>query len=565
MRVCTSIGFLLISVASLAQKNKVVLSIEPRSVAVGEVVVLEIESTMQGEIEIDNLPSCFVQSQGTQSNFRTDIDINTGKIVTYYQFLQTGAFSRAGKYTIGPVFIKQGNVSYSSNTVVVHVGESADMISSEITAQQLRDPAFGVIQTNKTTLYEGEPILVSAKVYTRFNPTYIDRYTPYSMKGGIDSHPIGNGVTKTNMEQFRGSNMFTFEYDRNLIFPVGTGDFKIRSFAMSVYDDYRPFSLTSSSAMITIKPLPSNPPKDFIGAVGRFEIERYVEDHNLKQGDVFKLKIVISGTGNLQNILEPRPDLPKGFVIYGDPMIEENYSYSSRGAEGSISFEYNVQVSEYGDITLPPSSVSYFDVEDEKYITISTGENEITVRKNKNFIVQEVGQEEDAKNEKVDELAQLRKSEIHESANDLYGTVLFWSGVGLPFATALLFLLVIKRREKSEAETANRQQLRKVEHEMIAESAQLKLHLAAGQHNDVFSRIDGILRKAIEKRVGLVDQNRSRQELLSALEQTKLAALSERIHRLMNVCDQNRYGFGADSDAAHSAVEELNSLLEDLK
>lgn len=564
MRVLTSIGFLLISIASFAQKNKVVFAIEPRSVAVGEVVVLEIESTIQGEIEIDNLPSCFVQSQGAQSNFRTDIDVNTGKIITYYQFLQTGAFSRAGKYTIGPVFIKQGNVTYSSNKVVVHVGESADMISSEITAQQLRDPAFGVIQTNKTTLYEGEAIVVNAKVYARFNPTYIERYTPYAMKGGIDSHPIGNADPKISMEQFRGFNMHTFEYDKNLIFPVGTGDFKIRSFAMSIYDDYRAFSITSSSALITIKPLPANPPKDFIGAVGQFEIERFVEDHNLKQGDVFKLKIVISGTGNLQNILEPRPELPKGFVIYGDPMIEENYSYSSRGAEGSISFEYNVQVSEYGDLTLPPSSVSYFDVEDEKYITIATSENVIAVRKNKNFVVQEVG-EEDAKNEKVDELAQLRKSEIHESANDLYGTVLFWSGVGLPFATALLFLIVMKRREKSEDEIAMRQQLRKVESEMVTDLAQLKLHLAAGQYNDVFSGIDGILRKAIEKRVHLIDQNSSRQELLSALEQNKMATTSERAKVLMNICDQNRYGFGVDDNAAHSAVEELNRILEDLK
>lgn len=565
MKIFTSIGFLVISVASLAQKNKVVFSIEPRSVAVGEVVVLEIESTIQGEIEIDNLPSSFVQSQGSQSNFRTDIDVNTGKIITYYQFLQTGAFSRAGKYTIGPVFIKQGNVTYSSNKVVVHVGESADMISSELTAQQLRDPAFGVIQTNKTTLYEGEPILVNAKVYARFKPTYIERYTPYAMKGGIDSHPIGTGDPKISMEQFRGMNTYSFEYDKNLIFPVGTGDFRIRSFTMSLYDDYRAFSLTSSSALITIKPLPANPPKDFIGAVGYFEIERFVEDHNLKQGDVFKLKIVISGSGNLQNILEPRPDLPKGFIIYGDPMIEENYSYTSRGAEGSISYEYNVQVSEYGDLTLPASTVSYFNVEDEKYVTIQTTENVLAVRKNKDFVVQELGSEDDADAEKIDELSQLRKSEIHDPANDLYGTVLFWSGLGLPFATALLFLLVMKRREKSENEIATRQQLRKVENELVKELAQLKLHLAAGHYTEVFSGIDGIMRKAIEKRVLLVDLNCSRQELLAALEHHKMTATAEKSQRLMNICDQNRYGFGADADAAHSAVEELNRILDDLK
>ncbi len=567
MRLFTLISVSFITQLCQAQSNTVVLSIEPRTADVGETVVIHVNSTVQGEIEVDNLPGCFVFGQDMMDGMNTEIDYNTGKIVTYYRFSRTGAFSKSGKYTIGPAYVKQGNKTYKSNTVVVTVGDKTEMTSSDVTAQQLRDPAFGVIQTSKTTLYEGEPVLVSAKVYSRFNPTYLDRYVPYSMKGAIDKHPIGNnGVTKTELELFRGMDFFTFEYDRNVIFPVGTGDFKIRSFTMSLYDDYRPFPLTSSSAVITIKPLPPDPPADFIGAVGRFDIERFVEDHNLKQGDVFKLRIVVSGTGNLQNILEPKPELPQGFIIYGDPEIEENFSYTSQGAEGSISYEYNIQVSKYGELSLPASSISYFDVKEEKYVTVKTDESTLTVKKNKDFVVEEIEDTNDAAEEKVDELASLRKSKIYENDHELFGSPLFWSGVSVPFLTALLFLIFVKRREKSEEEIAVRHQLRQKEHELSNELAQLKIKLASGDHTGVYSGIEHILRTAIEKNMGLVgEQSVSRQEMFAYLDEHGKSALTTRIRELMNQCDQQRYGFGGDNASSENAVNELHAILEQLK
>lgn len=564
MKLLLSIGSLLSAAWCVAQTPKVVFSVEPRTVAVGEVVVLEIESTVEGDIEIDNLPNSFLPSQGMSTSMRTSIDMNTGKMVSYFQFLQAGVFSKAGKYTIGPVYIKQGNKTHKSNTVVVNVGQSSTMISSEITAQQLRDPAFGVIQTNKTTLYEGEPLMISAKVYTKFNPTYIDRYTPYTMKGVIDKHPIGNGVSKTSMEQFRGMSLFTFEYDRKLVFPVGTGDFKIRSYSMSVYDDYRPFSLTSSSAVVTIKPLPSNAPADFIGAVGIFDIERFVEANNLQQGDVFKMKIVISGTGNLQNIQEPRPELPKGFVIYGDPTIEQNFSYTSEGADGSVSYEYNIQVSEFGELLLPPTTISYFDVDEEKYITVTTDEHKLSVRKNKNFVVQTSDEEVQDEEEKVDELAQLRPSKIVEPQRSLYSSGLFWGGVSLPLAVAFLFLLFTRRREHAGEELNTRSELRKLDHELTQEVAKLKVQVTKGELNNVYSDIDSILRMAMAKHLGLPGLQ-SRMELINGLQAKGESTLAGKVEVLLKICDENRYGFGVGTESVSNTLDQLLLLLDELK
>eukprot|EP00353_Schmidingerella_taraikaensis_P005203 CAMPEP_0185593462 /NCGR_PEP_ID=MMETSP0434-20130131/71544_1 /TAXON_ID=626734 ORGANISM="Favella taraikaensis, Strain Fe Narragansett Bay" /NCGR_SAMPLE_ID=MMETSP0434 /ASSEMBLY_ACC=CAM_ASM_000379 /LENGTH=58 /DNA_ID=CAMNT_0028220047 /DNA_START=1 /DNA_END=173 /DNA_ORIENTATION=+ len=57
------------------------------------------------------------------------------------------------------------------------------MQGGQITSRQLRDPAFGTIEVNKTSLYEGEPLLIRAKIYARYKPTHINNYVAYEMDG----------------------------------------------------------------------------------------------------------------------------------------------------------------------------------------------------------------------------------------------------------------------------------------------------------------------------------------------------------------------------------------------
>ena len=134
---------------SWGQDDNVVFSIEPRSADVGETVLITIKTKVQGEVEIDNLPSCFVQGYQTVSGMDSQMDPYTGKLITYYYFSQTGAFGKEGKYTVGPVYVKKGNKTYKSNTLVITIGDNTPMTSGDVTARQLRDDAFGLIQTNK--------------------------------------------------------------------------------------------------------------------------------------------------------------------------------------------------------------------------------------------------------------------------------------------------------------------------------------------------------------------------------------------------------------------------------
>ena len=384
------------------------------------------------------------------------------------------------------------------------------------------------------------------------------------MKGAIDKHGIGNNSNpQTKRDHFRSLDLYSFEYDRNVIFPVGTGDFNIDGFSMKLYQGYQNFTLTSNDIQITIKPLPSNPPADFIGAVGRFDIDRIVEDNGLKQGDVFKMKIIVSGAGNLQNITEPRPILPKGFVIYGDPIIEESFNYTSNGAEGEISFEYNVQVSKYGDINLPATSISYFDTNKEKYVSVSSEEDNRKVKEDKNFVLQETELDENESIEELNILDDLRPSEVIASTDSYYGTSLFWGGVGAPILAALLFLFITKRKENSQQELEEKQDIINQVNVIGQAVSELKVLAVSDNRYEFFSKTEYILltaMKVLAKQSGVEYSGRA--DLLSHLEKSGEIELKNSINKILQQCDESRFALSSNQTELTEILKEVEQNVQ---
>ena len=553
--------------SSHAQDEKVELIITPTSAGVGEMLTITVKHNMQGEIEIDNLPASFVQGYDIVSGMESEMDYNNGTLTTYYYLMQTGYIGKSGTYTIGPAFVKAGNRTFKSNSVTIEIGNATHMTSSGVTSAQLTDPAFGIIQTSKTSIYEGEPLLILAKVYAQFDPTHLDGYQTYSMTGVVDMHAIGsaNRINKTE-ERFKGHDYYSFEYDKNVIFPIGTGNFRINSYRMNLHQGLKGFVLTSSSANVEVKPLPPNQPLDFIGGVGVFQLDITIDEEEIEQGDVFKLTLTVSGSGNLQNILDPVPVLPKGFVVYGDPIITDEISYSSRGAIGFISYEYNVQVNKHGDLDLPPTTLSYFDPDKEKYVTISTEDHLIKVTKNESFVADDVNLNDSDNSNELLPTAELRRSTIIENSSTIYGTAIFWTGIGAPILSAFLFLLFLKRREKTEEEIEVKQTVKKRNNEFAEHFAALKVLVHSSDDNAFYSKAETTLKKAFEREMKLEDDRiLNKQDIFEYLEADNREILLEQVTNFLSKCEQFRYGFGAAEEAKQEMFNQLTSILKTIK
>ena len=559
-----SIAFLLFSFLGFSQTPKVVLSINPTDVEVGESFTITVTSNVPGDIEIDNLPGSYFA--GMMSSYQKhEMDIATGNLQTITYHTQSGAIGKAGKYKIGPVWVKNGRKTYSSNTVIINVGKKVPMTFSGVTAQQLNDPAFGIIQMNKMTIYEGEPIVVSAKIYSKFEPTHVGNYVSYSNNGTMETHDLSryNSNIKVATERFKGNSYYTFEHDRKLVFPSGTGQFKIDPYHMNLRQGYKVFPLTSSGGLVTILPLPANPPNDFIGAVGDFTVSRSLDTSKIKQGDVFKMFLTIEGTGNIQNSLKPILNLPKGFVVYGDPLITENISFNSRGATGSILYEYNIQVSQHGNITLPGTSISFFDPESKKYVQVTSEDHPLKVERDNTYITASDANVEDTPEEEVLSTATPRMSQSIRSKTSIYGTPIFWSGVGLPVLSALLFMFILKRREDSADKIEAKQVIRKKDKELNDYLAISKSLIHSEDGDTFFSSIESALRKTFEVQMK-VQQDRilSKQEIYDFIDTKGNEQLKHRVQQLFRTCEESRFGFAPSEDSRQAAYNELSEILK---
>jgi len=564
MKSLTLILFLFSVQIIFAQKPSVTLTIEPSNAEVGEIVTITVRSNMEGTIEIDNLPSSFVHGYDILNGMEQEMDYNTGTVITYYFLSQTGAFGKKGKYTIGPAYVKKGNKSYPSNTVDIEIGEEAVLTSTDVSQKQMSQPAFGVIQTNKTTIYEGEPIVVLAKIFSRFEPTHLEGYQSYEVPGTIDKEKIKGGKRIiVEQERYKNEVFYAFEYDKTVIFPAGTGDFKILPFTMKLNQNFKGYQFKSNATIIHVKPLPDGAPADFIGGVGKFTLERNIEERELTQGDVFKLNITVKGKGNIQNTSEPSLHLPKGFIVYGDPEIEENYSYNSYGAEGEIKYSYNIQVNGSGEKEFPSTSISYFDPVLEKYISISSNSDTVFVKKDPNYIAQIEPDVQET--EEISLNNYLRPSEDIIDSTSFFGSSVFWALTSSPLLLSLLFVFFMHKKKENADEIEAKEFVRKKNKRLNHTLEDLKQELNSGNNDSFFSKLEKTLRSAIEIQLSIKEENQvSRSEMMKQLS-TKISSHEiQNIQSIFEQCDQYRYGFPNTDASKQELFENVKQTIEKL-
>ncbi len=547
----------------VAQKPLVQLTVEPKTANVGDVITISVKSNIHGDIEVD-LPQSFTQGYDIMNGMEQETDYNTGRTVTYYFYSHTGTIDKEGTYTIGPAYVKKGNKVYRSNTVNVTIKKIAPEVQSDVqlTAKQLRDPAFGIITQSAKSIYEGQALVLSAKIYTRFNATHLENYRTFAMDGVIDKHDIGNS-SRILLEEarIRGNSYYTFDYDKKVVFPTGSGKKKIEPFKLILHSAFDAVSITSSGASVDVKPLPSGAPSSFTGAVGSFTISREVSGSRMRQGDVFTMKVRISGTGNLQNIGEPKLDLPDGFILYGDPVMTEDLSYSFKGAEGSITFEFNIQVNRAGDLTLPQTRFAYFDPFKEKYIESSTEPTILRIQQNPNF--QNSTNAEQSLSSTLDLWSPMREEMDVPAENGLnFGSPLYWGLLGSPLFIALLLGLWLRRKDLAPIQSDVPSQLSR--DEINAQFEQLSRTYPERNAN-FFSAIQTTIEEEINHCLLISNTASSTKEFIvhQLIKHGSSDAQISRYASLVSTCENVQYGMGLEAiDAENTLMEARIFVLE---
>lgn len=552
---CPSLGTCL-----FAQKPMVSLTVSDRKVAPDESVTVIVTTNLNGTVKVD-YPLEFGPDYGLMHGMEQKMDPSTGKIKTYYYMQQSGAFHKAGTYSF-VAYVKFQGANYKSNKVTVTVSEDEED-DEENLGYNSKDPIFGIIQAKKTSVYEGEPVLLKAKVFSRYDIYFLEAYKPFKADKNAEEHVFQNQKQNVEETKYNGKTVLTFDYGKQLLFPISTGKCRIEPFEMALRCHTTFFDKTitfkSSSAVIHVKPLPDGAPKSFIGGVGEFSLSQLLGKTDLKQGDVFTLTLVVEGLGNLHNINAPTLDLPKGCSIYGDPERKEDIHFTEEGVEGNITFLYNIQVTSSGSIPFDGQAISYFDPNKEEYITVRAEPFALNVRKNNAYhpIVDNTQQPEQSQDVGI---RQSQKPAPKAPSSDNTATVVVSVVTPICLLGLLAFLFIGKRKRHEEIIRES-----KLEEKQCFPSQAIDTQDYWQRAEDTLedkNQFAIVLPKAIIQQL----EKRFRYDCLTREKAMSLLAdkhpeEARTLREIIETCDQFRYGFGGSELDTHGLFVTTADLL----
>lgn len=278
---------------------------------------------------------------------------------------------------------------------------------------KLKKNIFVKVDVDKTSLYEGQQLTATYKLYTRLpttsNVTKVPAFKGFSAKDIELPNP-----PQATEEIVNGQAYHVFTIRKTMLFPLQSGTLQLDPvevqnvvhlaklvkngktrdpfgdvfndpnfkdpFNDPFFDDFfnRPqveyqdvdYKTETAPVNVTVKPLPvDNRPLSFNGAVGKFNMTAVIDKTSLTTDDALTLKVTVSGQGNVNLLNAPKLDIPASFEKY-DPKVTDNIEKNSNPLTGTRTFEYVLMPQEAGEQTIPPVEFSYFDIASNSFKTI---------------------------------------------------------------------------------------------------------------------------------------------------------------------------------------------------
>ncbi len=292
-------------------------------------------------------------------NTSSSMQITNGSVsqsMTYSYILRP---KHQGTFKIAKATIDVKGTTIESNELTIQVtapsakqqtspgdgGEQAT--SSADVAKQLKDDVFVKVVLSKNSVYKGELVTATYKLYFRQNLNGFNLIKAPSLDGFWSKEVELDQNRKQKVENYNGNQYYALDILKYNLYPQRSGTLQISPVEISTVaqvsirsksrDPFRdpfddifnmgqvkniPLTLKTDVNTVYVKELPeTGKPKDFSGAVGRFDFETSLSDNEAKTDDPVTYTVKLSGTGNLSLIEAPAIQFPAGFEVY-DPKVK---------------------------------------------------------------------------------------------------------------------------------------------------------------------------------------------------------------------------------------------------
>lgn len=432
---------------------------------------------------------------GPSTSSSSSIQIINGQMSQTYNLTYTFVVqaTKEGNATIGPASVDVKRKTYSTSPVTIEVvkaqaatglsntpsGNTQNQAANEKNTDIPSDEIFVRILVDKKEAYQGEPIAVTLKLFSKYTVSGLENLNLPSFNGFFKQDIEIPDLNSLQRENVNGEIYLTGVLRKFVLYPQKSGNLEIDSYTLdvllqqrvnsrnrSVFDDFFGPSyqtvkkrLVSNQPVIRVKPHPDGKPESFTGAVGNFSIEAKTDKTEAKTDDAISYKITLSGTGNLKLIELTPPAFPADFEVY-DPKVNSNFKNTTAGQNGSKSWEYLIIPRHDGQFTLPPLEFSFFDPASGKYKTLRTREYTLNIAKGNNQ--ENTGVVTGVKKEDIQfigsDIRYIKTLEIPEKeGKPFFKSQAFYLVYLLSSTLFLLSLIVMRHQIKQNADVANMQ------------------------------------------------------------------------------------------------------------
>ena len=381
---------------------------------------------------------------------------------------------KKGSLVIRQAVIEINGQQYKTLPIKVNVNDAVQQPNdpNEPATVRADNNLYLVADISKTNPYVNEPITVVYKLYFSYNigitnwkelnkPKYNDFWSQ-----NIDIKQL---VPQEGM--FKGERYRYVVLRKTVLYPQKAGKLEIEPLSLDidcqvprgrpnffgqvqiVEDSKR---VSAGSKVITVKPLTeAGKPKDFSGAVGKFNFKVTPSRTGLKFGESLNLNVSVTGTGNLKLFSLPKPEVPSTLEMY-DPEHSENVTTPLTGMTGSIADKYTIIPQSKGNFPIKPMHFTYFDLSSGTYKTIASPEIMLNVLdgpglSNAAPIVSGTSKVATTSNKAFAYIKQKTTLKPMIS-KDFLGSGLFYSLMILPFLGIPALILFRKRKEADDAD-----------------------------------------------------------------------------------------------------------------
>jgi hypothetical protein len=336
------------------------------------------------------------------TSHRTSINIINGVTTSSKDFIFILLPQKQGALTIPAVEVAVGDDTLKTEPIEVTVAAGSILGSRRRSRRDpLRDPVFGGTgrrsenepigdnvfvraEASRTSLYHGEQVNLTYKLYTRYNIKGLDMTLPSLTGFWVEPIELPPSL-RPDTRIINNKEYYVFTVRRSALFPSTSGELVIDPvtftidvelpgsdpFFSSIFGRTERIFRKTKPVSVTVKGLPQEGrPADFNGAVGAFELSAEADKETSRVNDAINLKLSIRGRGNIKQVSRlPLPDHPD-FKVF-DAKESSDIGLKGGVMQGHKNWEYVLMPTTAGEHVLEPVRFSFFDPEAGAYKTLS--------------------------------------------------------------------------------------------------------------------------------------------------------------------------------------------------